>query len=134
MLMKQLKLKLILTVLTSMVCINAFSYHALIDGIYYNFYGDEAIVTYRAPNSNNKTAYQGNVVIPSSVNYNSKDYSVTSIDTYAFYCCYGLTSVTIPNSVTIIGGGAFYCCYGLTSVTIPNSVTSIRNYAFRTCI
>ena len=59
--------------------------------------------------------------------------SVTSIGTYAFYKCTGLTSVTIPNSVTSIGSGAFYSCTGLTSVTIPNSVTSIGNSAFSDC-
>ena len=59
--------------------------------------------------------------------------SVTSIGSYAFYKCSGLTSVTIPNSVTSIGDDAFYYCSGLTSVTIGNSVTSIGNYAFDGC-
>ena len=59
--------------------------------------------------------------------------SVTSIGSYAFYDCSGLTSVTIPNSVTSIGGSAFYGCSGLTSVTIPNSVTSIGEDAFYNC-
>ena len=55
---------------------------------------------------------------------------VTSIGSYAFYNCTGLTSVTIPNSVTSIGNSAFSGCSGLTSVTIPNSVTSIGERAF----
>ena len=59
--------------------------------------------------------------------------SVTSIGSYAFRDCSGLTSVTIPNSVTSIGNWAFRECTGLTSVTIPNSVTSIGNYAFEGC-
>ena len=59
--------------------------------------------------------------------------SVTSIGSYAFSSCSGLTSVTIPNSVTSIGSYAFYNCYRLTSVTIPNSVTSIGNEAFAYC-
>ena len=60
---------------------------------------------------------------------NSVEYTVTSIDWYAFEDCSGLTSVTIPNSVTSIGSYAFRDCSGLTSVTIPNSVTSIGSNA-----
>ena len=59
--------------------------------------------------------------------------SVTSIDYQAFYNCSGLTSVEIPNSVTSIGNYAFLDCSGLTSVEIPNSVTSIGEYAFYDC-
>ena len=59
--------------------------------------------------------------------------SVTSIASYAFDDCTGLTSITIPNSVTSIGEFAFYGCTGLTSVTIGNSVTSIGNDAFLGC-
>ena len=58
---------------------------------------------------------------------------VTTIGSYAFYGCSGLTSVVIPNSVTSIGTSAFDGCSGLTSMTIPNSVTSISDYAFSGC-
>ena len=71
--------------------------------------------------------------IPGSVTYNSVKYSVTSIGSYAFWDCTGLTSVTIPNSVTTIGDDAFAICTGLTSVTIGNSVTSIGDRAFERC-
>ena len=59
--------------------------------------------------------------------------SVTSIGSYAFYKCTGLTSVTIGNSVTSISKYAFHGCTGLTSVTIPDSVTSIGWSAFKGC-
>ena len=61
------------------------------------------------------------------------DGSVKSIGGYAFYCCTGLTSITIPNSVKSIGSEAFYNCTGLTSIEIPNSVTSIGSEAFWYC-
>ena len=129
---KQLNLKLVLTILVSMMGMNAYSYDACIDGIYYNFNGDNAIVTHQHP-TNSSNDYKGAVVIPSSVHYNSKDYSVTSIDEDAFNMCSGLTSITIPSSVTNIEENAFSGCSSLTTITIPSSVTSIGDYAFSGC-
>ncbi len=75
----------------------------------------------------------GDLIIPSTINYNGTTYSVASIGNDAFCYCSSLTSVTIPNSVTSIGERAFSDCSGLTSVTIGNSVTSIGDYAFYNC-
>ena len=71
-----------------------------------------------------------NIVIPSTVTYKGKKYSVTSIGFEAFIDCNSLTSVTIPEGVTEIGYSAFYGCLDLTSVTLPSSLTSIRDNAF----
>jgi hypothetical protein len=74
--------------------------------------------------------------IPSQYKNSSKiiiDNNVTSILSYTFTDCSGLTSVVIPNSVTSIGDWAFSYCSSLTSVEIGNSVTSIGDYAFGSC-
>lgn len=76
-------------------------------------------------------AISGAFAIPNQVEFNGKNYSVTSISSSAFYNCSRLTSITIPNSVTSIGSSAFYNCSGLTSVIIGIGVTAIGSDAFR---
>lgn len=77
---------------------------------------------YRPSNSD---YVSGDLIIPSSIEVNGSEYTITSIGEEAFYECNGLTSVTIPNSVTTIDNYAFAFCTGLASVTIPNSVITI---------
>ena len=127
-----MKRLLFLFALTLLGVVQSFAYTAKIDGIYYNFSGDNATVTYLAYPSNS-SAYSGDVVIPSTVEYNGTTYNVTSIDSYAFYNCSSLTSIDIPSSVTSIGNSAFYNCSSLTSIEIPSSVTSIGSNAFQNC-
>lgn len=100
--------------------------YVVIDGIRYGIKDNVATVV-RQPQ---KTTV---AKIPSSISYNGKSYSITRIDSDAFYGCTGLTSVTIPDSVTGIGNYAFSGCKGLTSVTIGNGVTSIGDHAFADC-
>lgn len=81
---------------------------------------------------------------------------VTSICSYAFRGCWGITSATIPNNVTSIGenvfdgcsnlqvvnlsenlsiieSNTFIRCTSLTSITIPENVTYISSNAFKNC-
>ena len=127
-----MKKRLFFTFLLLLTNLMASAYDCQVDGIYYNLdtSGKTAEVT---DNSSSGIYYVGRVNIPSSVSYDGTSYSVTSIGGSAFSYCYGLTSITIPNSVTSIGEKAFYDCGSLTSITIPNSVTSIVGYAFYSC-
>ena len=128
-------IKFLLTTIAMLLCsVMANAHDFEVDGIFYDILSSTDLtveVTYEGYSSNSyKEEYSGVVIIPSSVTYNSRTYSVTSIGGYAFEDCSSLTSVTIPNSVTSIGDKAFYDCSSLTSVTIPNSVTSIGYEAF----
>ncbi len=61
------------------------------------------------------------------------DGSVKIIGEAAFYSCYGLTEIVIPEGITTISPYAFYDCYQVTKVYIPGSVTSRGEYAFYYC-
>ena len=139
--MKHYYLSFFIATLMSMACNMASAHHIAVANsngktIYYNYNSDgsSVSVTYQGKYSYSySNEYTGDVVIPETVTYGGKTYSVTSIGSYAFEYCSGLTSVTIPNSVTNIDDWAFDDCSGLTSVTIPNSVISIGYAAFSGC-
>ena len=107
--------------------LSAWAYDVELDGIFYNL------------DKENKTAsvasysYKGAVVIPETISVDGKAYTVTSLGENCFSGCWGLTSITIPNSVTSLGNDCFGDCSGLTSITIPNSVTSLGNDCFGDC-
>ena len=97
----------------------------------------------------------GEVVIPSTAEYEGKIYPVREIADDAFNSSYRMTKVIIPDSVvkigrsafqncrlkeiaipesvTTIGRGAFVCCHGLTKVVIPDSVAVIPDGLFSNC-
>ena len=109
------------------------AYDFQVGDLCYNITSSSTVeVTYQQSWSSSNYNYSGltTATIPETVTYNGTTYSVTSIGDDAFYYCFSLTSITIPNSVTSIGGRALFYCSSLTSVTIPNSVTSIGGYAF----
>lgn len=129
------KLLLSLFCLSSSLSINA-NYSFKLDGIYYSTLGNNTVAVsspYGNAAKDNEKIYSGNVNIPKTVTYNSTSYTVTTIDSYAFYFCKNLTKVNIPNTIKTIRNNAFAECTGLTSITIPNSVTFIGNEAFSKC-
>lgn len=125
---------------------------AVVDGIGYHITNLEeltvSVVAATSPNT-----YTGSISIPSKVNINGKDFTVTAIEgafnqttvtavalpntiqqigTYSFYKCSKLSTITIPSSVTEILAGAFYQS-NLESVTIPSSVERIGLGCFESC-
>ncbi|MGM9846593.1 MAG: leucine-rich repeat domain-containing protein [Muribaculaceae bacterium] len=91
--------------LPSFVSAQAFDFE--IDGMYYKFNEDGKSVAV-APCSNYRDSYSGDVVIPSTVTYNSTTYNVSSISDWAFYNCPELLSITFPPSITrAVGDGIF---------------------------
>lgn len=108
-----------------------------IDGIKYALSGEEATVVHNH--------YTDEVVIPSVVQYNGQNYTVTTIRYYAFsegsssepaiqefYDRFNLTSIVIPATVTTIENGAFIGCDQLETVTFESGsqLEVLENGAF----
>ena len=97
--------------------LSAWAYDVELDGIFYNL------------DKENKTAsvasysYKGAVVIPETISVDGKAYTVTSLGENCFSGCWGLTSITIPNSVTRIGEYCFSSCGGLESIVVESGNT-----------
>ena len=104
-----------------------------IEGIWYilSDYIESNVV--QVTSSTDGTKYAGTVIIPSTVEYNNKTYTVTGINVGAFKNCNELNSVTIPESVTSIYSDAFNGCSALTSVNMTNGVKKIWDRAFEDC-
>jgi hypothetical protein len=98
-----------------------------IDGLKYGLYDGEATLM-------GYTADLGtDVIIPDSVTYKDKTYSVTKINSYAFYKNSNITSLKVGNNVTEIGSNAFEMCSSLKIIVIPASVSKISSGAFAYC-
>ena len=96
----------------------------------YTFYNEAKLASVSDTTS---TTLSGAFEIPSVVSSGENSYKVYSIDSYAFYNCSSLTSISIPKGVTEIGGSAFRYCSSLTEITIPDGVTEIEGHVFDNC-
>ena len=126
--MKQTKLWL--TTIAVLLCSLTASAHDFeVDGIYYNINSTTDLtvaVTYRGSYYDSySNEYSGAVTIPSTVTYDSKTYSVTSIGERAFFECSGLTAITITEYVSSIGSYAFNGCSSLKEVVIEDGTTTL---------
>lgn len=68
--------------------------------------------------------------IPSEAN----GYKVVAIGNWAFYCCYYVQALRVPEGVKAIEEDAFMSCSSLTDIKLPFTLNSIGECAFRECI
>ena len=98
----------------------------LIDGVYYVFNNEDKTAEVVEPSG---FRYQGDIVVPDTVNQDGTDYAVTSLGEGAFMQS-TLTSLQLPKqTLRVIGDFAFLECSGLTTIDIPETVTTIGQSA-----
>ena len=106
---------------------NTICYNIISDSeveVTYSWYSEEENIYYHY--------YKGEMIIPSTVEYNGKTYTVTKIGDNAFDDNY-ITSFSLPYTITTIGTRAFCNSRSVTSITIPYGVTTIEDQAFHGC-
>ena len=72
------------------------------------------------------------VKIPETVTYKGTEYTVSSIDAFAFNSC-KVEEVVIPDTVNSIGKSAFGYCFFLSTIEIPDSIVRIEEATFVDC-
>ena len=115
-----------LATIALLLCSISMSAHDFeVGGIYYEITSSEEMsvaVTFRGRAGGEYTnEYSGNVIIPSTVIYQGKNYCVNSIEESAFFNCSNLIAIKIPESVTSIGDRAFEKCTGLVTIDVDSN-------------
>lgn len=108
--------------------VSVFAYDFTVDGIYYNKLGETRVAVTSGDNG-----YTGDVVIPTSVEWETATYAVVEIGKEAFAVCKDLTSISFGDSVKTIKEGAFYQCSGLTTLSLGKNVSLVEIGAFGYC-
>ena len=98
-------------------------------GSIYNIKTDRAWASIRPAE---KIEIEGDVIVPSHVEYEGKSYPVTVIDREAFYGM-KIASLVLPDSVVEIKDSAFRDCCRLREVNLGKNLKKIGNSAFEWC-
>ena len=129
--MKLLKKALLLATIVVSNGLMASAYDFMADSICYNVIGDNEVeVTYKGPQYYSGSYYQGDIVVPATVEYNGIVYQVTQLGIYAFTNSNNLTSVTMPEGLKTIKKYSLSNCKLISQYDIPASVTLIEGGAF----
>jgi len=129
--------RLFLITFLSITLFNYYSFAFELDGIIYYETNDSnnTVVIFDAQSKCNTMFESGivDLVIPSTVSYNGKIYSITKIGKEAFKGCDRIKSITLPQSISEIGQEAFRNCTWLTSINLPEGMTVIESSIFYEC-
>ncbi len=107
-----------------------------VDGITYTTSGSKATV---APKPD-KSFYEGDIVIPATVEYEGKTYNVQAINGSAFKGKSAdnpndkTTSIVLPADIPNTPRGCFQNCSALKSVVLPANMTKFNQDAFSGCL
>lgn len=108
-----------------------------VDGIHYNrtSQSDKTVeVTFQGEKYNSyPDEYTGDIVVPQTVTYADKTFTVTAIGEYAFCGCENITSIQLPPTIKEIKEHGVNYCTKLTSINLPEGLTTIGPRAFRIC-
>ena len=113
-----------------------------IDDIKYTLKNDAATIARQS------TSLEGDIIIPEVVDFEGKEYKVTSIVDCKDITCYSggsivceggafqntnIKSIVLPNSITKIPSGAFQGCRNLEQIVLPNALTQLGAAALAGC-
>ena len=71
--------------------------------------------------------------LPATVVYADSTYHLVGVGRYAFYGCYALTSVVVPEGVATLGQAAFSGCSAMDSIALPSTLISLGVTALYGC-
>ena len=108
--------RLMLLTLLLAISLPSFALTFTVDGIKYE-------TIYSTTDNEVKVSVQpstisGDIIIPASVTYDGRNYTVTQIVEHAFYFCDMMTSLSIPGSINLIDEDAIVGCKSMTSINV----------------
>ncbi|MDE5784528.1 MAG: leucine-rich repeat domain-containing protein [Prevotella sp.] len=127
--MKKRILKLLLAIICLLGSVNVSAHDFKVDGICYDVVSLSEFtckVVREMASKNSYYYYTGDIVIPATVNYANKTWTVVAIESGVFSESSDLTGITIPNTISSIGKNMFYRCPKLARVTIEDGNTVLE--------
>lgn len=120
-------MKKLLLLVFCLIALATYSNEIVVDNIKYQIENDNVILI-------DGSACSGDLVIPSTIEYNGTIYTVSEIGEYAFKQNEKLTSVIFPSTIEIIGERAFIYCTNLEEIEFSEGLKEIGAYAFLHCV